>query len=713
MGILAGGVNLYFIYKFLRILTTKWEDTDAFKLGIIDEKGKILKKHSTLKSSDEKDAYTLMHRLVWKLKRLLNKIPGGKSKLASYAAALWLIKEEREFTGTNEELQESFLTFLESDWKNDALILKETYEGDMNKTTYTTLMTNMSEAGDKEAYQAFFKATLKKFGVTEPDQLEGDKKKKFFDAIDKGWKGDNEKPEPGDKKEEVEIDESFIDDIVDTFKSILRIPKNVALITKSILNGNVKDMESLSSNLSDKQRDKMIKMFSDQLKDGKYKKQGKINIIKLLATLKHDSLKEEVEIEEKKSATGYELYHKTFSDAMQHAYAHAKKKGFVVDPKEIDDKVATGPKKPSSGKTNRYSLKAGRKTVEIQVANLDNKRYELNMYIEEVEIGKGLKKFKETLKDLTTEKVKRLEKEGAAEFMAAASAAKKAGKKKFTFGGKEHPVTIKTHIPLAKEEVDLYIQHVSGFDSFITEGRPALDPNYIHPANGVPDTERRRLVQSQQKRYKLSDIESIARKHKVKLELSKYSANQPIQFDDEWTLYTNKGIGLIYDYRSNDTTISGWKIDKNKLRQYKDKYESQDATMNSLHVRKGRVTVSGFESAFELIGESLKEDAPVNATGVNVVGTGDDPTVWKKKKKKTIKTEEFGGKKVFVVSPQKYWDSRLGKSRYSRYEKYVGNDAIGEAIREYGLSNPKAPIILKNSKTGAMLYLKYGKPNVE
>ena len=298
MGILAGGVNLYFIYKFLRILTTKWEDTDAFKLGIIDEKGKILKKHSTLKSSDEKDAYTLMHRLVWKLKRLLNKIPGGKSKLASYAAALWLIKEEREFTGTNEELQESFLTFLESDWKNDALILKETYEGDMNKTTYTTLMTNMSEAGDKEAYQAFFKATLKKFGVTEPDQLEGDKKKKFFDAIDKGWKGDNEKPEPGDKKEEVEIDESFIDDIVDTFKSILRIPKNVALITKSILNGNVKDMESLSSNLSDKQRDKMIKMFSDQLKDGKYKKQGKINIIKLLATLKHDSLKEEVEVDE-------------------------------------------------------------------------------------------------------------------------------------------------------------------------------------------------------------------------------------------------------------------------------------------------------------------------------------------------------------------------------------------------------------------------------
>ena len=61
--------------------------------------------------------------------------------------------------------------------------------------------------GDKEAYQKFFQAALKKFGVDEPDQLKGDKKKEFFDYIDKGWKADNEKPEPGDKKEEVEIDE--------------------------------------------------------------------------------------------------------------------------------------------------------------------------------------------------------------------------------------------------------------------------------------------------------------------------------------------------------------------------------------------------------------------------------------------------------------------------------------------------------------------------
>jgi len=106
------------------------------------------------------------------------------------------------------------------------------------------------------------------------------------------------------------------------------------------------------------------------------------------------------EVEEKRSATGYDLYHKDFSSAMQHAYAHAKKKGFIVDPKEIDDKVATGPKKPSSGKTNRYILGTNKKKkVHIQVANLDNKRYELNMYIESTINHSALDKVRGMIKE--------------------------------------------------------------------------------------------------------------------------------------------------------------------------------------------------------------------------------------------------------------------------------------------------------------------------
>ena len=174
-GIVGGALNVFFIYKFLRILTTPWENTDAFKLGIIDGKGKILKKKSKLKTIKEKDSYTMMHRLVWKLKRLMEKVPFGKTRLASYAAALWLIKEEKNFTGTNEELQESFLSFLETDWKNNALILKEKYEGDMDKKTFS----NLRKEGIDIA-KSSMKDVIKDFQSSDAPQFKGksDKKKK-------------------------------------------------------------------------------------------------------------------------------------------------------------------------------------------------------------------------------------------------------------------------------------------------------------------------------------------------------------------------------------------------------------------------------------------------------------------------------------------------------------------------------------------------------
>ena len=89
---------------------------------------------------------------------------------------------------------------------------------------------------------------------------------------------------------------------------------------------------------------------------------------------------EEVELGEK-----YDLYHKDFSSAMQHAYSYAKSKmGITVDPKEIDSKVATGPKKPSEGKTNTYKLKGKGGNLQIQVYNKGgSKPFELNMYKEE------------------------------------------------------------------------------------------------------------------------------------------------------------------------------------------------------------------------------------------------------------------------------------------------------------------------------------------
>lgn len=95
---------------------------------------------------------------------------------------------------------------------------------------------------------------------------------------------------------------------------------------------------------------------------------------------------EEVELDEAKSATGYTIYHKTFSSAVQHAISQVEKQGYTVDEEEWDRKVAMGPKKPSAGKTNSYTiplLKNGKPTprkLQMQVY-YDEGRYELNMYI--------------------------------------------------------------------------------------------------------------------------------------------------------------------------------------------------------------------------------------------------------------------------------------------------------------------------------------------
>jgi hypothetical protein len=69
----------------------------------------------------------------------------------------------------------------------------------------------------------------------------------------------------------------------------------------------------------------------------------------------------------------------------------------------------------------------------------------------------------------------------------------------------------------------------------------------------------------------------------------------------------------------------------------------------------------------------------------------------------------FANNDVFAVDTQTFNNARLGKKKYLKYEKYVGNDEIGNAIREYGRKYPKKPIILQDEKTGAMTFLRYGR----
>jgi len=98
MGLLSRAGDVIYAFKFLRTLTKPWNKTEAFKLGIIDKDGTVLKKVKDLQTPEEKSAYTIFHRLVFNVKRLIGKVPGGKSTLGSYAAALYLIKEHTELS---------------------------------------------------------------------------------------------------------------------------------------------------------------------------------------------------------------------------------------------------------------------------------------------------------------------------------------------------------------------------------------------------------------------------------------------------------------------------------------------------------------------------------------------------------------------------------------------------------------------------------------
>ena len=90
-------LDTYITYRIINTLVTPWKEQDAYKLGIIDAKGKVLRKYKELKKKEEKDAYTTLIRFIFNLKRILSKIPGGSSKMGSYAAAaILLLKEEKE-----------------------------------------------------------------------------------------------------------------------------------------------------------------------------------------------------------------------------------------------------------------------------------------------------------------------------------------------------------------------------------------------------------------------------------------------------------------------------------------------------------------------------------------------------------------------------------------------------------------------------------------
>ena len=96
-------IGAFTVYKFIKLMATPFRSMDAYKFGIIDDKGKFLKKSEELTSSKERKSVDIFHRLIINLKKLVAKVPDPRlqAQLKSVATAMVLIKEESEKIGAN------------------------------------------------------------------------------------------------------------------------------------------------------------------------------------------------------------------------------------------------------------------------------------------------------------------------------------------------------------------------------------------------------------------------------------------------------------------------------------------------------------------------------------------------------------------------------------------------------------------------------------
>ena len=114
----TGVVDLFVVYQFLRRLVTPFKSWPAYDAGVIDERGKILIPKNKRTTIEQKKAFKIFDLMILKLKRLLEKIPFGKSILGRYAAALWLIKEQENWQNKtedellNENIDEQFYSYM-------------------------------------------------------------------------------------------------------------------------------------------------------------------------------------------------------------------------------------------------------------------------------------------------------------------------------------------------------------------------------------------------------------------------------------------------------------------------------------------------------------------------------------------------------------------------------------------------------------------------
>tara|TARA_B100001250_G_scaffold408584_1_gene431257 strand:- start:1146 stop:1619 length:474 start_codon:yes stop_codon:yes gene_type:complete len=118
---MSRAIDLIITYRVVKMLVTPFTKFKAYELGIIDEKGKSLRKMKEVKGSEKKH-YTMLHRFVFNLKRILQKVGLG-SRLGSFAVALaLLIKEDRTYAQHKDSIESAVITYLKEENLYDMLL---------------------------------------------------------------------------------------------------------------------------------------------------------------------------------------------------------------------------------------------------------------------------------------------------------------------------------------------------------------------------------------------------------------------------------------------------------------------------------------------------------------------------------------------------------------------------------------------------------------
>ena len=120
-------VDSIITYRILKTLVTPFVETEAYRLGIIDGKGKELKKMSQFNTVAERDAYTILDRLVFRLKRIVEKVPIENKRLVSFAAALSLIKENIDKNSEPVNLEELYLERLNTNLDEEIVLVESIF----------------------------------------------------------------------------------------------------------------------------------------------------------------------------------------------------------------------------------------------------------------------------------------------------------------------------------------------------------------------------------------------------------------------------------------------------------------------------------------------------------------------------------------------------------------------------------------------------------